>query len=277
MRIREIAGFFIGVVAIVGVCATAQDGAKKQDPPPAKKAEEPILPAAKLEAVAGTRISAGKTYDNQPAAAATSDGRTWIAYVRYENHQADEVVVVSRRGDETSVPQVLTSAPGQYIRPALAAQGNDVWCFWTTSEPDRVASIWHSRFQGDKWTPAARLFPAEPRAHQNPEAAAGPDGRIAVACQVHTGKTYEIQLRTWDGREWSAAQKISEEGTNNWDPAVAIDSKGTVHAVWSAFRDGDYDVVAWRAGGAVRRLSARGEYDLHPWITAAPDGSVWAT
>ena len=276
MRMREIVGFVVGVVAIVAVCAASQDAPKKQDPAPKKKPAEPIVEAAKLETLPGTRISAGKTYDNQPAAAATADGRTWIAYVRYQNRRADEIVVVSRQGEEISAPQTLTAAPGQYIRPVLVAQGNDVWCFWTASEPDRVATVWHSRRAGDRWTPAARLLPSEPRAHQNPEAAAGRDGRLAVACQVHTGKAYEIHLQAWDGKEWSGARKISEEGTNNWDPGVAIDAKGIVHAVWSAFRDGDYDVVAWREGGRVRRLSARGEYDLHPWISAAPDGSVWA-
>jgi hypothetical protein len=273
MRNREIIGFVVGVVAIVAVCAVgAQDGAKKQEPAP-KKVEEPILSLAKIDAIPGTRISAGKTYDNQPAAAATADGRTWIAYVRYHNHKADEVVVVSRQGNEVSEPQAVTPAPGQYIRPVLIAQGNNVSCFWTASEPDRVASIWHSRRSGDRWTPAARLLPAETRAHQNPEAAMDPDGRAAVAYQVHTGKAYEIHLKRGD----APPQKISEEGTNNWDPAVAVDAKGTVHVVWSAFRDGDYDVVSWRSGGTVRRLSARGEYDFHPWIAAAPDGSVWAT
>lgn len=269
MRIREIAGFLAGVVAIVAVCAGAQDGTKKKEP---KKVDEPIVALANLETLSGTRISAGKTYDNQPAAAATADGRAWIAYVRYQNRKADEVVVVSRQGEETSPPQPLTPAPGQYIRPVLVAHGNDVWCYWTASEPDRVASVWHSRRTGEGWTPAARLLPSETRAHQNPEAAVGPDGRVAVACQVHTGKSYEIHLKVGDG----IPQRISEEGTNNWDPSVAVDAKGTVHVVWSAFRDGDYDVIAWRSGGTPKRLSARGEYDLHPWVAAGSDGSVWA-
>ena len=269
MRIRDIVGFVIGVVAIVAVCTAAQDGGKKPEP---KKVEEPIQALAKIDTVPGSRISAGKSYDNQPAAAATADGRTWIAYVRYHNHKADEVAVVSRQGDGVSEPQILTPAPGQYIRPVVIAHGNEVWCYWTTSEPDRVATIWASRRSEDRWTPAARLLPSESRAHQNPEAAVGADGRIAVAYQVHTGKSYEIHLKVGD----AAPQKISEEGTNNWDPGVAVDAKGVVHVVWSAFRDGDYDVVAWRTGGSVRRLSARGEYDLHPSIVAAPDGSVWA-
>src|SRR5262245_26411169 len=124
MRVREIIGFLVGVVMIVAVCAGAQDGTKKQQDPLPKKVDEPIVAAAKIDARPGTRISAGKTYDNQPAAAATADGRTWIAHVRYTNHKADEVVVVSRQGNEISEPQTLTPAPGQYIRPVLVAQGN---------------------------------------------------------------------------------------------------------------------------------------------------------
>src|SRR5207244_3631221 len=69
---------------------------------------------------------------------------------------------------------------------------------------------------------------------------------------------------------------LSEKGVDNWDPAVAVDTKGAIHAVWCGFKDGDYDIYASKNGGSLRRISSRGEYDMHPWIAAAPDGTVWA-
>src|SRR6185503_13076325 len=155
--------------------------------------------------------------------------------------------------------------------------GGEVWCVWTTSEPDHVSSIWYSRRSGSAWTPAARLLPDETRAHQNPEIAAGPDGKVAVAYQVHTGKAYDIHLKTWDGKSWSPAQTLNAPGIDGWDPSVAIDAKGAVHVAWCGFQDGDYDVYWKRSGAEAQRLSSRGEYDLHPWIAASPDGTVWVS
>jgi hypothetical protein len=248
----------------------------QQEPQRRRRADQPIVPAADLPTVEGSLVSPGKTYDNQPAVAETADGTTWVAWVRYTNRNADEIVVQARKGEGAGELEVLTP-PGQYIRPALAAAGNDVWCVWTRSEPDRVSSIWYATRRTDgRWTPARRLLLDENRAHQNPEIACGPDGRVAVAYQIHAGTAYEIHLRVSDGPAWADPRRLSEPGTNNWDPSVAYDARGKLHALWSAFRDGDYDITWWREGGKTERISARGEYDLHPWITAAPDGTMWA-
>ncbi len=252
-----------------------QDPPKKTLEPPRRN--EPIVPVEDLRTLEGTRLSAGRTYDNQPACAATADGTVHVAYVRYHNRKADELVVVSHKDGTSSGPTVLTPEPGQYVRPALAAQENDVWCLWTRTEPDRVATVWYSRLSGAAWSPPARLVPEESRSHQNPEVAAAPDGRVAVAYQVHAGKAYDIHLRAWDGRAWAEPRPVSDPDANDWDPSVAFDAKGTLHVAWCAFADGDYDVYWKRGDAAPRRLSARGEYDLHPWISAAPDGTVWAS
>jgi hypothetical protein len=268
----------LGLTAWLAVGALAyvqQDATKKKTPGP--KAADPIVAAPELPLIQASRLSSGGTYDNQPAVTEAADGTTWTAWIRFKNHGADEVVVSARRNGSTAPPQVLSPRPGQYIRPALAASGSEVWCVWTTSEPDRVSSIWYSRCSGNAWTTAARLLPEEPRAHQNPEIAAGPGGRAAVVYQVHTGKAYDIHLRIWDGKAWSIPQSLNAPGIDGWDPAVTFDSKGLVHAVWCGFQDGDYDIY-WKRGEAEpRRLSARGEYDLHPSIAPSSDGTVWVS
>ncbi len=263
----------VASVAAAAIAYVAQDA----KPPQQARPPEPVVPLADVPPVAGVKLSADGTYDNQPAVAETADGTSWVAYVRYHNHKADELVVVSRKGGEASKPHVLSPAPGQFIRPALAARGENVWCVWTVSEPERTASIWFSQRIGGRWAPAARILPDEKRAHQNPEIAAAADGRVAVAYQVHAGRAYDIHLSIWSGQAWSAPRALNDPGGDHWDPAIAFDAKGTLHAVWCAFGDGDYDVFWKRGEAAPRRISARGEYDLHPWIAAAPDGTVWAS
>src|SRR5207247_6210354 len=146
----------------------------------------------------------------------------------------------------------------------------------TPSQPATLASIWVARRTGDAWTPATRLLAGDAPAHQNPEIAVASDGRVAVVYQVHNGKAYDIALTVWDGKAWGKPKVLSEKGVDNWDPAVAVDTKGAIHAVWCGFKDGDYDIYASKNGGSPRRISSRGEYDMHPWIAAGPDGAVWA-
>ena len=67
---------------------------------------------------------------------------------------------------------------------------------------------------------------------------------------------------------------MNSPGIDGWDPAVTFDAKGLIHVVWCGFQDGDYDVYWRRAEAEPRRLSAHGEYDLHPWIAASPDGTA---
>ena len=276
-----------------------RDGSKKAARGQEKKANKfgPIVEPARLDIVAGTLLSADGTYDNHPAVAVAADGTTWVAWVRFNpeaprNDQsrggvspprgADEVVVTAVKDGRTSPPAVLSPAPGQYVRPVIAAAGKDLWCLWTATSPDAVASIWHSRLAGGAWSPAARLIPGEKRAHQNPEIAADPDGRVAVVFQVHNGASYDIALWKSDA-SGAAPSLLSEAATDDWDPAAAFDAKGNLHVAWSGFKDGDYDIyesllpLPSFASSTPRRISARGTYDLHPWLAATPDGSVWAS
>ncbi len=248
-------------------------------PPGARQQQPEIVPAADLQTVAGARLSAGRTYDNQPAVAETSEGTSWVAWVRYYNHQADEIVVASRHGDRLAEPVVLTRRKGQYIRPVLAAAGNEVWCAWTVTEPDKVSTVWYSRMAAGQWSAPQRVIPDQDRPHQNPEIAAAADGRVAVVCQVHTGAGYDVYIRVWEGKEWGPVFPLSEGEVNDWDPSVAFDAKGGIHVVWSSYREGDYDIYWTPRPGRVnpRRISARGEYDLHPSIAASPDGTLWVS
>lgn len=257
---------------------SAPEGARRPVNP-----NEIIIPPENLGTVAGFRVSAGEEYDTNPAAAVTADGTTWVAWVRHRPGGADEIVARALLSPAAARPvpsrispvETVSGAAGQYIRPVLAATGADLWCFWTATAPDRTAQVWYSRRSGKAWSPAARFLPGEPRPHQNPEAAAGPGGALAVVYQVHDREGYDIHLALWDGASWTPPRALSDAATNDWDPVALYDARGRLHVAWSGYRDGDYDVYLLSGADPARRISARGEYDLHPWLAAAPDGAVW--
>lgn len=238
------------------------------------------LPArlAELDERVGRRILPSTTWNSRPVVARTTDGTRVVASIRHHHGQGDDVAVVALRGTTVTEPEVLSAEKGQYVRPVLAAADGALCCLWTASEPERRSAIWFSLHRAGSWTPARRLLPDEARAHQNPEVAGDRRGRFAVAYQQHTGTGYDIHCRIWDGERWQAPVVLSDATSDDWDPALCFDPEGTLHVLWSGFRDGDYDIY-WKrlpGDGAARRISARGEYDLHPSAAAARDGAVWA-
>ncbi|MEK6247006.1 MAG: hypothetical protein N2C12_02430, partial [Planctomycetales bacterium] len=221
-----------------------------------------------LDVVKTNQLSSRNEFANNPAMALSDDGAGWVAWIRH-HAELGAVVVVAEEDGKVSV---LTESPGQYLRPVMAASGDQLQCVWTQTDHDQVAAVWVASGRNGVWSKPQRLVPGETRAHQNPEISAGPDGRFAVVYQVHDGQEYDIYLKEGD-----KIKKISEPGTNDWDPTVAFDGSGQVHVAWSGFKDGDYDIYWKRGDSASRRISSRGQYDLHPWLSAAADGRVWAT
>ncbi len=272
--------FTLGLLAVAAcgwilLPSSEAAGEKKKRRRQAEQEAQPAGPGPALPVLKGAPLPTDEdSYDGQPAVAVAPDGAAWTAWVRY-GQGADGIVACPQGGK----PQAVTDAPGQYVRPVLAASGESLWCFWTRTEPEALSTVWFSRRSGGSWSKPGRLLPEEPRAHQNPEAAAGPDGKVAVVCQVHNGTDYDIHLSLWDGKAWQPSRALSGPETSDWDPTAVFDSRGGLHVAWSAFKDGDYDVT-WLSPASdalPRRISARGEYDLHPWLAAGPDGKVWAS
>ncbi len=266
---------------LVGITINAAKPAKNAGKQKAAKAaaKPATVPSDRLFAA---RLTAEEGYHTAPSAAETKDGVVHVAWVQYVEGQGDQVVIRDQvrtepRGGLTK-QITLTSGPGQYIRPVLAAAGDQMWCLWTETQEENRSIIWFSHFDKGQWSKATRLLPNEKVPHQNPEIAASADGKVAIVYQVHNGKDYDIHLQRWDAAKWSDAKALTSDAANDWDAAATFDAKGKLHVAYSAFNDGDYDVFVTSpddSNSKPRRISARGEYDMHPWLAAAPDGSVW--
>jgi len=225
---------------------------------------------AHLEQISARLVTDGKTFGNNPAVAVDSNGNVAVTWIRHTTDKGDEVVV---SGPDGKHPFVLTPELGQYLRPVLAAAGEQLHCVWTQTNKDQVSTIWHAVRREGVWTPAARLLPDEKRAHQNPEIAATSGGRMAVVYQLHNGTNYEIQLK-----DEGLVRRLSDPAVNAWDPAIVFSSAGVWHVAWSGFSKGDYDIYYQREGvAAPRRISSRGQYDLHPALAAAAQDLIWIT
>ncbi|PYJ00216.1 MAG: hypothetical protein DME25_21255, partial [Verrucomicrobia bacterium] len=138
--------------------------------------------------------------------------------------------------------------------------------------------MFSTRQQG-KWTIPTALTQSNVSA-QNQEVAVDANGRIYVVWQEFHRGQYDVMLRSFSSGEWAPVVAVTDDPYDDWDPAVVCDSSGGVWVAWSSYRDGDYDVFLRRADEPQAkeiRLSARGEYDLHPSLAADSEGRVWAT
>ncbi|MEK6269876.1 MAG: DUF3604 domain-containing protein [Planctomycetales bacterium] len=229
-------------------------------------------PKPTLSLIAGKCISDSHTFANYPSIAINASGKPVVAWIRHHADQGDEVVVKTPMNHSV---ETLTPQKGQYLRPVIAVTENKIHCAWTKTEHNAPSSIWHSVRDAHGWSPPARILPDEKRAHQNPEIAASKHGRIAVAFQLHTGKRYEICVQDTLG-----LHRISGDinSTNAWDPTITFNSE-LWHVAWSNFYEGDYDIYYQhqQSNKLPRRISSRGQYDLHPWIAPDHRGGLWFT
>jgi hypothetical protein len=116
-----------------------------------------------------------------------------------------------------------------------------------------------------------------------PALAAGAGGRLAVAWQEFVTDHDRLVTREWDGTKWGAAEALESPETRDafW-PAAAYDGDGTLHVVWSAQVDGNFDLYerrkpAGQGWSAVERLTTAPGSDLRQKIAAGANGDVWLT
>ena len=91
----------------------------------------------------------------------------------------------------------------------------------------------------------------------------------------------DILARRHDGENWSAEQRVSTSGANDWEPAIATDSQGQVYVAWDTYDKGNYDILTRRHDGAaweaVRPLADTPRFEAHVTITCDADDRLWAT
>ena len=68
-------------------------------------------------------------------------------------------------------------------------------------------------------------------------------GRLALVWQGFRGKHANIYLKTYSaGNGWSPDVQITGRPANEWEPAAAFDSKGTIWVAYDSYKNGNYDV-----------------------------------
>jgi hypothetical protein len=250
------------------------------------------------------RLSDSPHEQDYPAAAASSSGDVWIAYVEFQHHPEHDRLRANLKerprdfgdyalppgGDRILVKRASGGAWGQEIavtqggedlyRPAIAIDGKGrPWVFWSANEKgnfDLRASV----LEGDKPGKALRLSSA-PGSDIDPVAATDSKGRVWVAWQAWRDGKAEIHYATQRGDGFGREQVVAASRGNEWNPAIAADATGRVTVAWDSYRNGNYDVFyrTARANGsweAEKPLASSGRYEAYASLAYAPGGRLWA-
>lgn len=231
----------------------------------------------------GVRLTGQTLYDTQPVTLPREGGGTWVAWVGYHPGGGDYLFVGVERDGKLDAVQQIGDEPGDLFRPVFVRSGDMTLLLYTRTIPGTGPRLEFSRLERDSWRKPQPVPDQSPHT-LNLEAAAMPDGSIAIVYQVFRGGVYGIGLRTFDGRKWSKELPVCTPAAQPapmdcWDPVLAWDSAGRQLLIaWVSYFGGEYDLCwATYADGKVGKPTriVRDGYDLHPAVIADPKGGAW--
>lgn len=214
------------------------------------KLGQPVLVldgAASVEALpATTKLSDDLRADDFPSIAVDNDGTAWACWQSYSGLR-DEIrlrrCTDGRWNTFTRVPGIS----GDVWRPQVAIDGNHmVWVVWS-QQLDGNWDLYARALDGDHWGPMVRLT-TDPLPDVNHQLIPDGAGNLLVAWQgfrAGARPNSDIFLKQYDhqAQRWSADTHVSTSAANDWEPAVAVDSKGNAWVAWDSYAAGNYDVL----------------------------------
>ena len=198
-------------------------------------------------------------------------------YVRAETTDADASFRVKTTQGEFAfrAADVDLGAPGLYLDGKASVEQVPVSTRLTTSieeqdypalarSGDTVYLAYVEFTHGDRSQRWSRQLERKPESFESLRRPAGGD---------------QVLLREYANGVWGRPLPVSEAGQDVYKTAVAADGDGRVWVVWSAQRNGDFDIYArYReddSWSTVQRVTSAAGPDLTPVAATASDGAVW--
>ncbi len=196
---------------------------------------------------ATTKLTDDLREDDFPSIAVDSDGTAWAVWQSYSGLR-DEVRLRRYANGRWHTFTRLPDVSGDVYRPQVAIDANhNIWIVWA----QQVKGNWdlYARaFDGQQWLNEIRLTDA-PLPDINHNVVTDASGNLVVVWQefreIPDGRPQSfIFMRHYDhfANRWSRQVRVSTGKCNDWDPAVAVDSKGNAWIVWDTYENGNYDV-----------------------------------
>lgn len=204
----------------------------------------------------------------------------WMAWASFDGY-ADEVRLAryddakERWGTWTQVPGVT----GDVWKPRLAFDGEGrLWIIWS-QQAEGNFDLYARWYDGSSFGPLHRLTSA-PQSDFDHDVAFR-DGAIHIAWQAFRGPQSDIYYMAYEDGLWGRPIRVSDSPANDWEPAVAADSKGDAFVAWDTYAKGRYDVLMRRiADGSPREtveVAATERLEARPDLAVDRSDRVWVS
>ena len=219
--------------------------------------------------------------DDLPSVAVGPDGSVWLVWMAYSDRR-DEIAVRSWKDGEWGNMRYVPNTSGDVWLPQAGVDASGrLWVVWSqmlAGNWDIFARSYDERESA--WGPLVRLTDAVlPDIY--PRLATDGKGGLALAWQGFRGRHSNIYLKTFDREAgWSDTVQVTGRPANEWEPAVAIDSAGTIWVAYDSYANGNYDVflAGVRDGEVVvpeLAVAATGRYEAKATVTVDGTDRVW--
>lgn len=219
--------------------------------------------------------------DDYPSVTVDSGGVVSVAWIVYRD-EADQVFLRQRKGSAWSEPVTVTEKPGDLYGTAVAADGRGrLWVVWS----ERNGENWHLKarsLRGNSWSSVETLTSGVGN-NLFHRLAAGPKGNLHLVWQSARRSRSDIYYMSRTGGAWSKEINLSdprkEQRANDWNPDVAIDSKGSAWVGWDTYDGRSYNIrmrpVRNGKPGKLLRVTDTPRFHAHPSLAVDDRDRVW--
>ena len=219
--------------------------------------------------------------DDLPSIAAAADGSLWLAFLAYADRR-DEVAVRQWADGTWGNLRFVPNTSGDIWLPqaGMDAEGR-LWVVWSQML-DGNWDLYARSFSpvAEAWGPMVRLTDS-PQPDINPRLASDHGGNLAIAWQGFRNGRSNIFVKAYStSGGWSGDVQVTGRPVNDWEPAVAFDSTGTVWVAYDSYANGNYDVfLAGVRDGRVTEpetaVAATPRYEAKPTVAVDSSDRVW--
>ncbi len=280
----------LALIAILAVAPSAafhkKGGGKKKVAKAAQSADGletgagvVLEPARIAGTIRGEAASDPKKQSDWPAIAHTPDGALWMAYVEWNDKDADRVLVRRRpAGGGWSEPVELFDGSGDHYAPALAASGNKVVVVWS-AQVEGQFELYASEVGSNMKPGRVSRITTAPNGDFDVRAVSDAKGVVTIVWQSFRAGNSDIYARRRAGTRWGKEILVSSSTANDWDPAIALDSRGAAWISWDSYQHGNYDVFLRSLDGdrlgPVTPITTEPAAQFHSSVAVDKDDRVW--
>lgn len=166
------------------------------------------------------------------SASSCPDGELGLHYRTFhpeEGMWSDPIVLVDEEGADAIMPRIIQIGDGLAV---VWQQGLMAWTRDTvTAQP---AEVWWCRLEQNACVDRERVSDGDAGV-ESTAVAVGPDGRLRVAwAQKSNSGGGEVVFRQQTALGWGPTIRFPDGGTDQWQPALAVDESNTAHLAWPA-------------------------------------------